>query len=126
MSTVEFLNSVVVTKDELWRLSKEAEKVQGSDTASEGMFLIARQYKGQPQKASAIWFRMQALVQFIQTETARGWTLPKGADGAIPTMEAVFAAAAVHPLVQIGNEVMFEHESFSEQVLRLAEAEGQS
>lgn len=127
MDTVEFLNSVEVTKDELWDLAEEAESLVGTDSPSEaGMYLIARRCKGQPRKASAIWFRMQALTDFIETEQSHGWTLPQEKDGSIPTMEPVFAAAAVHPLTSINSRIRFEPVSFSKRVLELAEAEGRS
>lgn len=128
MDTLEFLNSVQVTKEELWELSEEAEeKQQGSNWQDgDGMYLIASRYKGQPQKAGAVWFRMQALSDFVQREDSRGWTLPKLEDGSIPVMEAVFAAAAVQPLISIGNQFAFEPVSFSEKILEVADIEGKS
>jgi hypothetical protein len=69
---------------------------------------------------------MQALTDFVETEQSHGWTLPQEKDGSIPTMEPVFAAAAVHPLTSINNRISFEPVSFSKRVLELAEAEGRS
>ncbi len=88
------------------------------------MFLIAARYKGDPQKAQAVYFRMEALARILEAEAAPGWTLPKLPDGSIPTQEAVFSAVAFEPLTRVGEEIGFESASFLRRVLTEAEAEG--
>jgi len=127
MGCVDYLNSVAVTKDELMSVSEGTGELKETDEPFEAtMFMLGRRYKGQPQKASAVLFRMQALVRFVESDQAKGWTLPKQSDGGIPTMDAVFAAAAIHPLSVVGDQVGFEAESFCARVLELAESEGRA
>jgi hypothetical protein len=126
MNTLEKLNHVEVTFDDLWHVSGESNELHES---AEGgfeslMFLLARLYKGDHLKASAVLFRMQALAHIINEEGAPGWTFPKKPDGSVLTQEWVFAAAAVQPLIEIDNNFRFEQEAFLKKVLELAESEG--
>ncbi|HSI96073.1 MAG TPA: hypothetical protein VK938_08305 [Methylophilaceae bacterium] len=120
------LNAVPVTKEELWDLVGEAEELSAEQRAEAGggMFLIASRYKGDPQKAQAVYFRMEALSRLLEAEGAPGWTLPKQPDGSIPIQEAVFAAAAFEPLTRVGEEIGFDSASFLRRVLSEAESEG--
>ena len=115
-----------MTFDDLWRVAEEATLLHetGERNFEALMFMIARLYKGEPRKAGAVLLRMQALARLIDEEGAPGWTLPKQADGSIPTQEWVFAAAAVQPLVEVDNDARFEKQAFLAKVLELAEAEG--
>lgn len=120
------LNAVQVTKEELWDLVGEAEELSRdkNDEPGGGLYLILNRYKGNPDKAQAIYFRMEALTRLLENEGAPGWTLPKTSEGAIPTQEAVFAAAALEPLTRVGNEIGFDRSSFLRRVLAEADAEG--
>lgn len=71
-------------------------------------------------------FRMEALTRLLKEGKISGWVLPAQPDGSIPTMEAVFAAAAVQPLIEKEGNVAFDREAFLKRVLELAEAEGQA
>lgn len=126
MSYVETINRIPVTFQDLWQLTNQANDIHaaGGRDLESLMFLIARIYKGEPQKAGAVLMRMQALVRLLADEGVSGWTLPKQPDGAIPVQEAVFAAAAVQPLVEIDNDARFDRSEFMDKVLELAESEG--
>jgi hypothetical protein len=50
---------------------------------------------------------------------------PQQSDGSFPTYESVFAAAAVQPLIEKDNDLVFEREAFLSKVLELAEPEGE-
>jgi len=119
MSCLDSVNNIVVLFDDLWRVAEESEQLHksGNRDFETLMFIIARLFKGEPQKAGAVLLRMQALVRLW-------WTLPKQPDGAIPTQEWVFAAAAVQPLIEINNDAQFEREPFLDKALELAESEG--
>jgi hypothetical protein len=119
------LNAVRITKEDLWRVAGEAEKVHKNPPDPFGsMFLVARMFKGEPAKAQAVLFRMEALARLLEERGAPGWTLPKTPDGAIPTQEAVFSAAAVEPLAKVDGEIGFEQQAFLKRVLAEAEVEG--
>ena len=128
MNSLETVNRVAVSFDDLWQVSVEANTLhaEGERDFEALMFMIARLYKGQWQKAGAVLLRMQALALLLEDEGAPGWTLPKESDGAIPVQEAVFAAAAVQPLVEIGNHARFERRPFLDKVLECAEIEGRA
>ncbi len=126
MTYLESINRVAITFEDLWRLTSQASEfhASGERDLEALMYLIARNFKGEPAKAGAVLLRMQALVQLLNVEGVSGWTLPKQADGAIPVQEAVFEAAAVQPLVEIENDARFDRQLFLDKVLELAESEG--
>ncbi len=121
MEYLNRINEAEVTFQDLWHIAGEAEEARDLENI---MFLIAKRFHGQPSKGSAVLFRLQALARLLEEHGAPGWALPPQADGAIPTQEWVFAAAAVQPLVLINEEPSFEHEPFLNKVLELAEVEG--
>jgi len=124
--TAEMLNAVPVTKEELERVITEAEKLHavGTDEDGGGMYLIARLFKEQPQKAEAIYFRMMALANIIEKQSAPGWTLPSTKDGAVFTKQELIDATAVFPLSVVDGDVGFELKGFLSKALELAEVEG--
>ena len=89
------------------------------------LFLIANEFKDDPQKAIAISLRMRALAQLIK-EGVPGWALPEQADGATPIRECVFAAAAVEQLIEIEGDARFEKNSFLRKAIEFAEMEGEA
>ena len=118
-------NAVTVSGQELLRVNEETENLPAEDRSVEaGMFKIARLYRGDFRKAIAVFFRMTALANLLQTdEGIPGWTLPQLPDGSIPTEKTVFAAAAIQPLIEVNGEVAFERDTFMTRVLELAELE---
>jgi hypothetical protein len=119
------LNAMHVTRKDLWRVAREAEKMHKvSPGEFESMFLVARLFRGQPAKAQAVYFRMEALARLLQERGAPGWTLPKLEDGAIPIQKAVFLAAAVEPLTKVRDDIGFEYKPFLQRVLAEADIEG--
>jgi hypothetical protein len=128
MGSLDWINSVTVTKDDLLVTAEDvAEHHDDKDAGFETvMYCIAQRYKGEPRKAGAVLTRMQALARYVGAIHPRGWTLPKDADGSIPTQEAVFGAAAVHPLTLVGNQLEFERASFEAKILEVADIEGRA
>jgi hypothetical protein len=125
MNLVDRINSVDITKDDLWKITGDAQNFKGEPCFEVGISIINKRCDGNLHKASAIMFRMQALVNLLKTEGLPGWTLPQQSDGCFPTDEAVFAAAAVQPLIEKDNDLVFEREAFLRKILELAEPEGE-
>ena len=126
MDYLQRINETAVTFEDLWKIAGEAEDIGNDGGGFEDLMrLITKHFHGQPSKASAVLFRMQALASLLESKGAPGWALPPQKDGAIATQEWVFAAAAVQPLVIIDEQPSFEHEAFLNKVLELAETEGQ-
>jgi hypothetical protein len=125
INLVDRINSVQVTKHDLWKITVDAQNCKEEPGFDVGLSIINQCCDGDFHKASAIMFRLQALVNLIKAETLPGWTLPQQSDGCFPTDEAVFAAAAVQPLVQKENDLVFEREAFLRKVLELAEPKGE-
>lgn len=127
MSFVDSVTNIVVSFEDLWAIAADTENADAENRNLEAlMYMIARRFKNEPQKAGAVLLRMQALVRLLVNEGVPGWTLPKQPDGAIPTQEWVFAAAAVQPLICVGKDVAFERDAFLKKVLELAETEGRA
>jgi len=123
---IDKLNSIVVAKEEVELVVTEAEKLhaEGGDVDDGGMYLIARLFKHDPDKVSAICFRMAALAKIITKQAAPGWTLGKDKEGGVLTHQALLEAAAVFPLSMIDGDVGFELEGFLAKALELVEAKG--
>jgi hypothetical protein len=123
------INAVQVSTDDLLDLAAACDEYRQQhpdreDEGMAGMYIAAQQASRNPAKAFALWSRMSALAKLLTEQGAHGWTFPNGkGDGGIFAQEAVFAAAAVHPLVQEGNEWVFDRATFLDRVLELAEAD---
>lgn len=87
---------------------------------------LVQRHRGQPEKACAIEFRMQALSRAFEHGRIEGWTLPGDEDGGIPTHHAALAAAASEPLILVHGRPGFDRRSFLDRVLQLADASGYS
>lgn len=123
------LNATVVTKDDILMVVRESDEMHKRNPHLEpggGTYLIARLFKGQPDKAHAIHTRMEAMSLLLEEGALPGWTKAPSSDGAIQTAEAVFAAAASEPLVMKGKHAAFDRESFARAVLREADMEGRA
>lgn len=120
------VNRVRVSRAELSEFLDECNKLEPDLRGFEGhAFAAARLHPRDFDKVSALMFRMEALARLVAQAGAPGWTLPPQSDGAVFTEEAVFAAAAVEPLVQQGNRVAFNRSRFLKRVLLLAEVEAE-
>jgi hypothetical protein len=118
-------NSAVVTKQDLTGFVQELSTRQPESRDFESRaVLLAETHPGNWDKGLAIEFRMKAVARLFGTEKPKGWTHAIQPDGATPTHEAVFAAAAVEPLILIDGHVAFDRERFLNRVLELAEEEG--
>jgi hypothetical protein len=121
---VERLNKTTVTKKEILEI---VEKSEHHDDERKNFFghiqTLVALHQGDQEKVSAIMFRMEALAKLIQGEGIPGWTESEAPDGSVLTQESVFAAAAVHPLIEKDGDVEFDRESFLLRVLELAEVD---
>jgi hypothetical protein len=67
---------------------------------------------------------MSALAKIVRDGGAPGWTLPnRAADGGVFAQDALFAAAAVQPLVEGDEQLEFEPHAFLAKVLELSTPE---
>ena len=123
---VDRLNSVVVTVEELTEVLNESDKRHEAGTAEDGdgMYLIVSMFANQPERAQAIYFRMEALAKIIEKKDAPGWTMPSHKSGAVLTKRELFEAAATYPLSEIDGDIGFEIHGFLSKALEVAEAEG--
>jgi len=118
---MERINNTPVSKDEIIEIVQEIAEREPGDRDAEGhMLVITSLHHNNPDKGQSIYFRLEALAQFLTQEGATGWTLELP-NGATLTQEPVFAAAAVHPLSERDGELVFERESFLKKVLELAD-----
>ena len=122
------LNEVVVDPEEIYKLVEDGveRRKEHPDSDGAGIFLVARNYKGQPERAQAVYFRMYAVSKLLESEGAPGWALPQEEDGAITTREEILKVAATHPLSYVDGDVAFEKSSFLAKVLEISEHEGEA
>src|SRR5687768_16434047 len=90
------INAVTVSVGDLLALleASEAHRVESAhqdDGAPVGMYLVARLAENAPDRAAALWFRMNAAVRLVaQDDGVSGWTLPtRTFDGARMTNKAI-------------------------------------
>lgn len=123
---IKRLNSVLVTPEELSAVLDEADKLHdaGEDEDGGGIYLVSRMFRGQPDRAQAIYFRMVALSKTIKDEGARGWTMESNKEGAVLTKQELIEAAATFPLSETDEDIGFEINGFLSKALELAEIEG--
>jgi hypothetical protein len=76
--------------------------------------------------ASAIMFRMQALVKLNDHPVMRPWKIEGSPDGAALLSGAVMKAAAQHPIICTEKEWFFDPELFFSRVLDLSNREGRA
>lgn len=121
---LKHLNKAKVSKDDVLEFVRETSALPKEDRGFESFAISSiRLHPGNPDKAEALMFRVQALARFLDGDLMKGWTHPEAADGARWTSEPVFAAAAVEPLVEVNNQLTFEPTSFKRKVLELADLE---
>ena len=123
---IEKLNSVVVTVDELTDVLNESDRRHDAGKAEDGdgIYLIVGMFADQPERAQAIYFRMEALARIIKQRDARGWTMPSHKSGAVLTKHELIEAAAIYPLSEIDGGIGFEIFGFLSKALEFAETEG--
>lgn len=125
---IELLNSITVTKKELSDVLDEADVLHDNGMAEngDGIYLVSKLYRGQPEKARAIYFRMVALSRIIKDQRDPGWTLPSNKDGAILTKNELIKSAVTFPLSEVNGDIGFEINGFLTKALEFAEAEGRA
>ena len=119
------VNSVRVTLEDLLFASEQIHKLPAEDRDWEGrLHLLARLYKGHPDKGLAIKYRLEALANLIASGALPHWVLPNAPDGSVQIAEPVFVAAATQPLLFTGRGAYFEERDFVSRVLELAKPDG--
>jgi hypothetical protein len=127
MKVLERVNRTSVTKNDILQFITELANREADDRDFEGRtILLIRLQRGNPDKVLSIEFRMEALAQLFGGAEPKAWTLPPLPDGAIPTAEPVFAAAAEQPLIEVDGRPAFERDTFFAKVLELAAVAGHS
>ncbi len=98
---------------------------KGESNKLTGIITTLQFFENTPDRAKAIIFRLQAIGLMIQKDELKDWIQRNGA-GIAPTniQKALVSATAEHPLSIVGDDILFERESFLQRVLELAEPEG--
>jgi hypothetical protein len=123
------LNAVRLREDELREVIKATIEAyaKGESQKLTGVIVAMQLFNNTPDKAKAIIFRLQALGLMIQNNELKNWIRTDGTSVApIIVQKALVSATAEHPLSIIGDDILFEKESFLRRVLELAEPEGNS
>ena len=108
---------IEVSEEELVSVVQETDKLKAADRNIEGFAItIAHMFSGDPVKAGAIMYRLQALARLFYEDALSEWTLKRQQDESITARRSVFAAAAVQPLIEKGGEVAFDLEAFLRKV----------
>jgi hypothetical protein len=121
------VNAIRVTKDDLASVFDAAEATGiGGRNAGAVMYLITKRYMNDPNKAGAVLTRYHALNRLLSEMGVRGWNIPATAEHTAVSTDALLGAAAIEPVVDIGNEPAFEHDAFIKRVLDLMETPGRA
>lgn len=87
---------------------------------------MARLFKGEPDRALAIEYRLVAMSRMLDSGVLPGWAQHMTPDGSVSVAEPVWQATATEPL-EFGSEKeepFFNKESFLSKVFELATPEG--
>ena len=114
MGICERVNNVRVSIEDLCLVHDEAETLTGGGDAFKHMPLamLTELFHGDPSKTSAIYFRMNALSSLLNDTDASGNHSPHAGEGAIDANDIALATAARQPLIQVGNELVFDRDEF--------------
>ena len=116
------LNATHATAGDLLLASSEAYKLRFEDLGWEGrLHLMARLFKGEPDKVLAIEYRLMAMSTLVASGTLPHWALPKVPNGSVHITEPVWIAAATGPLLFKEQKAFFEPKCFLKCVSSLAE-----
>jgi hypothetical protein len=115
------VNNTPVSLEDIIAVIQGAGELEPGDRDFTSHTLVAiRLFPGKPEKVKSIMFRLEALARFIEDEGTSGWALALPS-GAVLTQKPVFAAAAIHPLIDKDNQLSFDRDSFLQKVLELAD-----
>jgi len=121
------INNAQVTVQDLLRAAAEVHKLPPNRRDWEGRLItMARLFRGEPDKALAIEYRLVAMSRMLDSGVLPGWAQPMTPDGSVSVADPVWQATATAPL-EFGaekEEPFFNKESFLSQVLELAKPEG--
>lgn len=119
---LERANKAKISRGLMCRFVEECAKLPKEDRGFEGHTITAIQLTKDREKRMALMFRMEALARLVGVngDGTPGWTLLETPDGGVLTHEAVFAAAAVEPLIFVRGDVGFARKPFMDRVLALA------
>ncbi|MHB1609859.1 MAG: hypothetical protein ACYCXX_14750 [Acidiferrobacter thiooxydans] len=119
------LNATRVTADGLLLASSEVHKLPLEDRGWEDrLHLMARLFKGEPEKGLAIEYRLMAMSTLVASGTLPHWALPEAPNGSVHIAEPVWLAAATEPVLFKEQKAFFEPKCFLKCVLSLAESDG--
>ncbi len=111
---------IEVSEKELVSVVQETDKLEAAERNIEGFAItIAYMFSGDPEKAGAIMYRLQALARLFHENALTKWTLCRQQDESVTARRPVFAAAAVQPLIEKGGEAAFDLGTFLRKVAEL-------
>ncbi len=122
LSTVESSRVVKIEPSDIKYLVLELEKLRGSGVSkgfeTQVSILLKRHGVNKSSKIFAIIERMRCLVDLMEDDRMRGWTLQGTVEGCTLTHEAVFAATATCRLIYRDEHFSFDPDEFFRVALR--------
>jgi hypothetical protein len=119
------LNAVRIDVEDLLNATAAVHKLPPEDRDWEGhLHLMARLFKGNPDKGLAVAYRIQAMGRSLESGKLPGWTMPKQPYGSVLIAEPVWKAAAHEPLLLRNRSAHFDEHGFLDRILSYAEPEG--
>ena len=123
----KLLNAVEVKGEEILELFSQAEAYLATGEEPDYVKLVGNTYVGELNRGCAVYFRINALVNFLSSEHAKGWLIAELPNGHLYPRRGVIEASAREPLVESKTDwPAFDHAHFQESLLGSAEPDGRA
>lgn len=131
MSVLNEISETEITKDDLINASETIDGLSEDNRGFQArVFALIRLFPSEPNKVTAIEFRLSAMEKMVSSGKLPGWTFPTDEKGCSFVAEPVFSAAAALPLIKTLNDPRgayhFEENSFLEFLMELTPTEGEA
>jgi len=122
-SIIEAIQGQAVEPQDLRRCLAECVSI-GRDREEAAFSKIMDLFGHGSVKSLAVHLRLQALAGVMNRSWESLWEKDAGPEGGVsPASEAMYRAAAVHPLIERDNEMVFEEKSFFKRVRSIIDAD---
>ena len=121
-SFVDLLNLVEVSASEMRAVVVAASDFREAEQAAAMMAPAQTLMSLEPEKATAIFFRMSALARLVETQNMQGWAMATVEPGQAFARPELLKAAAIYPLSVVDDEIGFDCEGLLAKALELSAA----